>query len=67
MPSDQATGYSSSLSFDEAFHDALKNLPKHDPKHPDETTGITVESIGAELGGYAGHRRLKVQISAVYT
>jgi hypothetical protein len=64
MSESEATGYSKKFSFDEAFQDAMKNLPSRKPSHPDEMTIITVTETGAELGGIAGLRHLKVKIKA---
>jgi hypothetical protein len=61
---EEAVGYSKNFSFDEAFKDAMKNLPQHKPSHPDEMTNITVVEIGAQLGGIAGLRQLVVRIRA---
>jgi hypothetical protein len=50
----EATGMSANLSFDEAFANALANLPASSPTHPD---------IGAMFGGIAGFHHLVVRIS----
>jgi len=62
----EGVGYSDSFCFDEAFENAVQNLPKDDNPFPDKLIKITVESIGAELGGIAGFHRMVVRISAVY-
>ncbi len=61
--SDEATGFSSNLSFDEAFADALNNLPE--PKEPvaDQLQRITVQETGALLGGIVGFHHLFVRVS----
>ena len=61
--SDEATGFSSNLSFDEAFADALANLPE--PKEPvaDQLQRIEVQETGALLGGIAGFHHLFVRVS----
>jgi hypothetical protein len=41
----QATGYSKSFSFDEAFRDAMDKLPKRPPAHPDELIVLTVDGF----------------------
>jgi hypothetical protein len=46
----EGVGYSDSFSF-EAFGNAVQNLPKDNYAFPDKLVKITVESIGAELGG----------------
>ncbi|HEY0429618.1 MAG TPA: hypothetical protein VGC76_17690 [Pyrinomonadaceae bacterium] len=62
----EAAGYSESFSFDEAFQNAVANLPPDDNDFPDKLTTVTVLSTGAEYGGIAGIRRMKVVVSAVY-
>lgn len=57
-----ATGFSVALSFDEAFADALQNLPSHPPAHPDQMARIKVEEIGALFGGIAGFHQLYVKV-----
>lgn len=59
---DTAIGYSDSFSFEEAFQDAITNLPKRQPSHPDELVRITVTKTGAEMGGIAGFHHLFVEI-----
>ncbi|WP_142392556.1 hypothetical protein [Mycobacterium sp. 3519A] len=61
---DEATGTSSRLSFDEAFADALANLPVHEPSHPDELTSVKVTEVGALFGGIAGFRHLYVKVQS---
>ncbi len=57
-----ATGFSPALSFDEAFADALQNLPSHEVSHADEMARIKVEEIGALFGGIAGFHQMYVKI-----
>lgn len=57
-----ATGFSPALSFDEAFADALQNLPTHEHVHPDEMARVRVEEIGALFGGIAGFHQLYVKV-----
>jgi hypothetical protein len=57
-----STGYSHTLSFDEALRDALKNLPPDPKPEPDELSSITVTDIGVETGGIAGITRLFVTV-----
>lgn len=59
---DEATGFSKKLSFDEAFANALANLPPSDPSHPDTLTRIQVVEIGALFGGIAGFHDLFVRV-----
>lgn len=61
----QATGYSDSFAFDEAFLDAVNNLPPDDNDIQDWLTNVVVDFIGAEFGGFAGVERLKVVVSSV--
>lgn len=58
-----ATGYSSTFSFEEAFEDAVKHLPPDPHPFPDKLTSVHVEAIGAEYGGIAGLHRLFVRVS----
>lgn len=60
----EATGYSSKFSFDEAFQDAIGNLPPDRNPFPDKLTTVRVESIGAEFGGIAGLHRMVVRVSS---
>jgi hypothetical protein len=62
----EATGYSYSFSFDEAFRNALRNLPPDDSGIADKLTTVHVDSIGAEFGGIAGISRMKVKVSTFY-
>jgi len=59
---DEATGFSSNLSFDEAFADALTRLPAFEPTHPDTLERVTVVEIGGLFGGIAGFNDLFVRI-----
>jgi hypothetical protein len=61
----EATGYSDAYSFDEAFGDAVRNLPPSEPSFPDQLTTITVAAIGAEIGGFAGFNRMFVRVKAI--
>lgn len=60
----EATGTSPSLMFDEAFKNALANLPDFPPSHPDELTHVEVLNTGGLFGGFAGFHHLYVQIRA---
>jgi hypothetical protein len=59
---DVATGYSRNLSFDEAFADAVANLPPLEPAHPDTLETVRVIEIGGLFGGVAGCRQLYVRV-----
>ena len=60
---DEATGMSPDLSFDEAFADALANLPDREPTHPDELTTVKVTEAGGLFGGFAGFHHVYVRVS----
>ena len=59
---DSAMGFSGSFSFEEAFRNAIGNLPKRQPAHPDELVRVVVTNIGAEFGGFIGFNHLFVQV-----
>lgn len=61
----RATGYSYAFSFDEAFQDAVSNLPPDDRGIMDWLTTVHVESIGAEYGGIAGIMRMRVSVYTI--
>jgi hypothetical protein len=61
-PVDEATGHSRSLSFDEAFADAIAHLPALEGNHPDTMETVTVVEIGGLFGGMAGLRNLYVRV-----
>jgi hypothetical protein len=60
----EATGMSGAMSFDEAFADALANLPQAPVTHPDQMTTVTVVETGALLGGFAGFHHLFVRVQS---
>jgi hypothetical protein len=60
----EATGYSDAYSFDEAFADAVRNLPPAEKPFPDQLTTIVVAAIGAEIGGIVGLNRMFVRVKA---
>lgn len=55
----QATGYSSTFSFEDAFRNAIAQLP---PRFPDELQQFTVTETGALVGGIAGIQELFVTV-----
>ena len=57
FPDRIATGYSSTFSFEEAFQNAIAQLP---PLFPDELQQFVVLETGAVVGGIAGIRELYV-------
>ena len=58
-PDRSATGYSSRFSFEEAFLNAIAQLP---PRYPDELQQFIVVETGAFVGGIAGIRMLFVTV-----
>ena len=60
----EATGMSRNLSFDEAFADALAQLPPPATSHPDQLTSVVVTETGGLFGGIAGFHHLYVRIQA---
>jgi len=59
---DGSTGFSKNLSFDEAFANALANLPPVQSPVADALTRVQVVEIGGLFGGIAGFRHLFVRI-----
>ncbi|MGH3935775.1 MAG: hypothetical protein ACRDS1_12500 [Pseudonocardiaceae bacterium] len=59
---DQATGFSKNLSFDEAFANALANLPPVNSTGADILERVQVVEIGGLFGGFVGFRHLFVRI-----
>jgi hypothetical protein len=60
---DEATGFSANLSFDEAFADALANLPPIDlGGTADVLVRVQVVEIGGLFGGIAGFNDLFVRV-----
>ena len=59
----EATGMSRNLSFDEAFADALAQLPPPATQHPDQLTSVVVVETGGLFGGFAGFHHLYVRIA----
>ncbi len=60
-----ATGYSSNLSFDEAFAEAVKILTSEGDPRPDELLHVRVDEVGGFFGGFAGFRELYVRLVTV--
>ena len=58
----EATGMSRNLSFDEAFADALAQLPPPATSHADQLTSVVVTETGGLFGGIAGFHHLYVRI-----
>ncbi|MBV9161097.1 MAG: hypothetical protein JO309_13615 [Pseudonocardiales bacterium] len=59
---DEATGFSKKLSFEEAFANALANLPPVQSSVADSLERIQVLEIGALFGSIAGFRDMFVRI-----
>ena len=59
---DEATGYSESFTFEEAFQDAIHKLPPEKPSGADLLTIVNVSAIGAEFGGIIGLNRMFVKV-----
>lgn len=60
-----ATGFSERMNFDEAFHQAINNLPQFSAPYPDYMETIKVVEIGALFGGIAGISKMYVSIEAI--
>ena len=58
-----STGYSASLSFDEAFRDALAGFAPDDGM-PDQLLHVRVDEVGGMFGGFAGFHHLYVRLHA---
>lgn len=63
---DEATGFSKNLSFDEAFANAVANLPPIDPPVEDALSRVEVLEIGGLFGGIAGFHDLFVRVSRTH-
>jgi hypothetical protein len=59
---DEAVGLSRSMSFDEAFREAIAGLPPWRPSFPDEMSTVQVTETGAWFGGIAGFNDLFVRV-----
>jgi hypothetical protein len=58
----EAVGSSAGLSFDEAFADAVANLPPFEPPFPDALDRVVVADTAALFGGIAGLHHLFVRV-----
>jgi len=61
----EAVGSSAALSFDEAFADAVANLPPVEPPFPDAMDRVVVTDTGALFGGIAGLHHLFVRVRRI--
>jgi hypothetical protein len=59
---DEAVGLSPKLSFDEAFANALAQLPSWKPAFPDDMATVLVVETGAWFGGIGGFHHLFVRV-----
>ncbi|KLL09849.1 MULTISPECIES: hypothetical protein [Protofrankia] len=64
---EEAIGLSSKLSFDEAFANAVANLPPSDAILADALARVQVLEIGGLFGGFAGFHHLFVRVSRTIT
>jgi hypothetical protein len=64
---EQATGFSRTFSFDEAFADAQARFPESPDTHPDQLVTLEVLETGALIGGFAGFNHLFVRVSRTIT
>jgi hypothetical protein len=63
----EATGWSETLSFEEAFADALASLQSQIPpgsRNPDVGLNVEVVRIGAEVGGFTLRHGLWIKVQA---
>jgi|SRR5215204_6218864 len=58
----EATGYSDTFDFAEAFRDAISHLPDQGAGIPDWLSRYVVVEIGAEIGGIVGYNRMCVRV-----
>jgi hypothetical protein len=63
---DEATGFSRKLSFEEAFANAVANLPPIEPPVADALSRVHVLEIGGLFGGIAGFHQLFIRISRTH-
>jgi hypothetical protein len=64
---DEVTGFSRSLSFDEAFADALSKLPPSQAPLADALARVEVLEVGGLFGGFAGFHHLYVRVCRTIT
>ncbi len=62
----EAVGSSATLNFDEAFTDAVANLPPLEPPMPDALTHVVVTDTSGLFGGIAGFHHLFVRVRRVH-
>ena len=64
---DEAVGFSRALRFDEAFANALANLPPSDAILADALARVEVTEVGGLFGGFPGFRHMFVRVSRTIT
>jgi hypothetical protein len=64
---EEATGFSRTLSFDEAFANALANLPPSDAPFADALARVEVLEVGGLFGGFPGFNHLFVRVCRTIT
>jgi hypothetical protein len=64
---EEAVGFSRTLSFDQAFADALANLPPSDAPFADALARIEVLEVGGLFGGFPGFHDLFVRVCRTIT
>ncbi|MGR6963368.1 hypothetical protein ACU610_02760 [Geodermatophilus sp. URMC 61] len=64
---EEAIGMSANLKFDEAFANALDNLPPFDPPYPDALARVDVVDTAGLFGGLPGFHHLVVRVRRVVT
>jgi hypothetical protein len=64
---EEATGFSRNLTFDEAFANALANLPPSDAPFADALARVEVLEVGGLFGGFPGFHHLYVRVCRTIT
>jgi hypothetical protein len=64
---DEAVGFSATLSFDEAFANALANLPASTAPFADALARVEVVEAGGLFGGFPGFHHMFVRVSRTIT
>ena len=64
---DEAVGFSRELRFDEAFANALANLPPSDAPFADALARVEVLEVGGLFGGFPGFHHLFVRVCRTIT
>lgn len=62
----EASGYSTAYSFEEAFQNAINNLPPDPHPYPDKMISVHVKSVGAQMGSIAGINRMVVTVETYF-